>query len=585
MSRDPRALLRHPLTWLLTLALVVRIGAMVGRGDYVAYDEAWYLILGRNLLEGRGYTLAGLRHVTLSPLFPIVAGFVDALIGNAVLAGRIIAVISGAALVAPCWFLFQRLAGARVALLACLFVALLPSLAPYAAPRWVGWDLWVGAEPLFHVLLFCALACFARGLEQERGRALPAAGALLALAYLTRAEGVIVFVLLVACALVIAALRRSARTLAGVALMALAFGIVAAPYWLYLHDTLGRWTLTGRGVQVSASVGRVEGERPARAAGVIERMLWQRDYTYAEALYALHPSGTRMASDYWGVPDATADVAPAPLPPPLPRDSAHATSAATADTAEQAAGGSPAAPQELPGPVALYARALGLIVPLYLWPLIAIGLLWRARRMRAAEAAMLASLSGSALAIAGAVAVDPRTQLLLLPLLCFYSAAGVVALEAAAARLPRVRPAVLGNAVALGLAALMLLETGRRTWFGATLATEVQVMGTEFRLLGAGLRGIVPPGQRIVSWHPAVALHARRDWNPLPLATAPDVLRYARAVDARYVVFGGHNPSALRARDLPREYLVLTLGDEPAGAERIEFVALTPLFAVGRLAQ
>ncbi|NIQ52338.1 MAG: hypothetical protein GWN71_02350, partial [Gammaproteobacteria bacterium] len=75
----------------------------------MAFDEGWYLLLGRNLFAGDGYTLAGLQHVTLSPLFPLLAGLLDLVLHDAVWAGRVVAAVSAGLLVVPCWFLFRRL--------------------------------------------------------------------------------------------------------------------------------------------------------------------------------------------------------------------------------------------------------------------------------------------------------------------------------------------------------------------------------------------------------------------------------------------------------------------------------------------
>ena len=559
------------------LALVVRALAFLGRGDYVAYDEAWYIILGRNLIEGRGYTLAGLRHVSLSPLYPVVVGGTDALTGNGVLAGRILACVFGALLVFPGYFLFRRMGGHRVAAVAALFIAVLPALAPFAAPQWVGWDLWVGAEPLYHFLIFSALAVLVAFMRTPTLLRAAAFGALGALAYLTRAEGVVVFAAAGGLAALALLVRRRPRELPRLAVALATFAIVSLPYWLYLHDALGVWTLTGRGVEVAVVARENRESSGDGSSSVIERMLWSGDYAYAERLYALHPSGTRMASDYWGVPgNRDARRAPLPSAPPEP-----AETAAAADDVVQ-----PATPTSLPSSWVLYVRTLALLVPWWLWPLILGGLVVR-RRFNGPEIVAGGSIVMSAAAIAALVAVDPRTQSFVLPLIAYLSAVGVVALARfVAAR--RDNPG-FERPVAAGLAGVvvivMLIETADRTYAGRTLTTEVQLMGTEYRLLGRGLRELVPEGQSIVSWHPAVAVHARRDWHPLPLAITTDVIRYANAVGSRFIVFGGHNPSALRPSELPREYLVLMLrpGQSTRPDSRISFVHMTPLFVVGRL--
>ena len=38
----------HPVVWLTAGACALRLLAFLGRGDYVAFDEGWYLLLGIN---------------------------------------------------------------------------------------------------------------------------------------------------------------------------------------------------------------------------------------------------------------------------------------------------------------------------------------------------------------------------------------------------------------------------------------------------------------------------------------------------------------------------------------------------------
>ncbi|MFW6079923.1 MAG: ArnT family glycosyltransferase, partial [Gemmatimonadota bacterium] len=295
---------RTPLA-LAAAAIALRLLLFLGRGDYVAFDEGWYLLLGQNLFDGGGYRLSGLRHVALSPLFPILAGALDMLVGDPVWAGRIVAALTSGLVVVPCWFIFRRFAGRRTALLACAFVVVMPSLAPFVAAYWVGADLWVGAEPLLQLLLYTGIAFVLRGLDDGSVLDWTLAGVAFALAYLARPEAALAGALVAGAAGVLLFLRRRpVLALRHGAMLGLAFALVATPYWVYLHDTLGRWALTGRAVSVSrvADTGSGGGDATERL-GLIERMLWQDDDDYVETLYALDATGTRLANGYWGLPD------------------------------------------------------------------------------------------------------------------------------------------------------------------------------------------------------------------------------------------------------------------------------------------
>src|SRR5690606_41398092 len=120
-------------------------------------------------------------------------GALGTLIGDIVWGGPIVAALTAGLLVWPCWYLFRRIAGARIATLASLFIVVWPALAPFAAPFWIGWDLWVGAEPVLHLFLFSGLALALRA--RDRNSMLPSvlAGVAFALAYLARPAASIVF--------------------------------------------------------------------------------------------------------------------------------------------------------------------------------------------------------------------------------------------------------------------------------------------------------------------------------------------------------------------------------------------------------
>jgi hypothetical protein len=133
-ASTPAWIAAHPVVMLALFAVTLRLLVFTSRGDYIAFDEGWYLLLGRSLFDGNGYTLTGLRHTTLSPMFPVLAGAVGAVITDVVWGGRIVAAVTAGLLVWPCWHIFQRVGGRRVAAIACILIAVMPSRTPLAAP-------------------------------------------------------------------------------------------------------------------------------------------------------------------------------------------------------------------------------------------------------------------------------------------------------------------------------------------------------------------------------------------------------------------------------------------------------------------
>ena len=568
------AITARPLLLLVCAAIALRLVLFLGRGGYVAFDEGWYLLLGRSVFSGGGYTLSGLQHTTLSPLFPLLAGAVWRVIGDPVWAGRLVAAFAAGALVWPCWHIFRRIGSERSAWLGCVIVAVMPALAPFVAPYWIGWDLWVGAEPVLHFFLFAALALVLRARERARALDWILAGAAFALAFLSRPEAVIPFGIIGLIIGIDALRRRSRSLLLHAAVFGLAFLLTAAPYWVYLHDVLGRWALTGRGVELAAPVQPAgTGGAPAGAAATIETMLWGDDETpYVQVLYALDASRTRLASTYWGVPaDASPAAVPQAAPLPVADTQLQRTQPPVADTQLQGTQ-PPGAETQLqrPSRLVLYADALLRIAPWYVWLLAVLGVLVGARVLRV-ELLVVVPLVVTSLVIARVVAIDPRTQLFILPLVAFYAARGIHAaaayIEARAAD-GQVRPGFAAQALAAIVVALLLGTQARWLYLSLSLGSPHHIAGTANQRIGAALQEFVPTAAPVMSWHPAIALYAEREWRVLPSAPFNDIVRYADANGIEYAVVSVYYPGPQLIADMPTEHLVLQIPDGAGATNR-----------------
>lgn len=567
----PRPARVHPLWWLTTGAIALRLLLFLGRGDYVAFDEGWYLLLGRNLLAGDGYTLSGLRHIALSPLFPILAAATDLVIGNAVWAGRIVAAVAAGLLVIPCWFLFRRMGGRRTTLLACILIAVMPSLAPFVVPFWIGWDLWVGAEPLLHLFLYAGVALALRARERSRPLDWALAGAVFGIAYLARPEAVITAGFLGLWLLARLALRPQLPRLAAAVTFALAFAVTAAPYWIYLHDVTGRWLITGRDVAVTPQLP----SRTAPQSGEtrpVEQMLWDDDDAYAHRLYALDASGRRLADGYWGVPAASdATMTDAASPPPAASTMPDAVPPDTRSTpvGTAVARSQPAAP--VPPAFELFIRALRVVLPLYVWFFAAIGAV-TPRRARREELIAALPIAATAVVIAVVVAVDPRTQLMIVPLVAFYAARGIrvagVLVEKPLRRRGAIRRGFAVAGIAVVIVAALFATDARRLYVSLEAGSPHHLVGAANRRVGEALRQVVPEDESVMSWHPALALYARRDWRVLPHASFDRVVRFANVIHSEYLVLSAYYPSPLPFEQLPREYLVVHVPRDATGVSR-----------------
>jgi hypothetical protein len=92
---------RRRLALIVALALLVRAVLLAVRGDYVVYDEGYYLLLARSLRAGQGFALNGLPHVALSPLEPLLVAALSVFGTGEIFVSRLIAA-------ARCWCCLLR---------------------------------------------------------------------------------------------------------------------------------------------------------------------------------------------------------------------------------------------------------------------------------------------------------------------------------------------------------------------------------------------------------------------------------------------------------------------------------------------
>ena len=551
---------------ILLAALALRLVLLVARGDYIVYDEGYYLLLARSLRAGQGFALNGLPHVALSPLQPVLVALISAAGVPDLWASRLLAAVCGSLLVLPVAALGRRAGGPRVALAAAAFTAASPALMSFV-PFFPGesWNLYFGSEPLFLLLAFGAVAAAARA-EEGNWRWWLATGLLAGASYLARAEGaVLAGTLLVVLALGLALRRRGTAAWRHFALAACAASLVAAPYLLYLHSTLGRWAVSGR-VQAASEAGE---DAPSAVQGgrsggqVLDAFVWQgHPDAFLQALYGLDPGGTRMASQYWGVHREPAHAAPAPGP----AEPAAAVGAAAAGVPTRR------------GAAEVWRRGLAAVVPWWLAALALAGLVLGSR----AELGWVVPLAACALLPSLLTYVEPRSLLPLAPLAAVYAA--VTAMWIAGRVERRWKPAPGGIAALVALA--LLAPAGRdlvRAW---PQTTPLQQVATARRAVGEYLAQHLPPDSIVMSWHPAIAAWASRPWRVLPYASFARIADYARAEQVAAIVFSRFEPSPLPQP--PRAFtIVLPDGGGTAAGSRIEVhpVDETPLLFVGRLAR
>jgi len=235
----------------LLLAVIVLAGMILrtylaGLPRVVRWDEPDYLTLGRNLVTGHGFQTRGVPEVHYAPLFPLLTGLFYLLTGDLEAASEWVYVLFGSLLVIPVYFITRHVYGRRAAVIAALLLVTFPALA-------AGVLYWgTMTEPLFLTLLYSGLALAFLAWQIHGGkqwRLYAGAGICLSLAYLTKPEASLYFVVVLAffglVALVQGQLSQPVTWVRWLVFV-LAFTLVASPYTVYLYRHTGRLLVTGK---------------------------------------------------------------------------------------------------------------------------------------------------------------------------------------------------------------------------------------------------------------------------------------------------------------------------------------------------
>lgn len=489
---------RRRLVVLVAAAAAVRVLLLL-LPRQIRWDEPAYLLIGRSLWSGGGFTLTGAPEVHYPPLFPALFGATWKLVGSPELATNLWLVIAGALLVLPVHALAARVFDRRVALLAALLVAVFPGLTTSI--------LYWGSmtEPVFVLLLYLAAWLVLRGVEAGDWRRPAAAGALLGLAYLGRPEAVGWVASLAAAAVAVcwlAGRSRVLRTAAIVAALGLGFAVFAAPYVLYLHHQTGRWLLSGKlGItyELGGAVLKSDAER------------------YDEITNAIDPESGEVR---W---ESERRFQPAPASRP----------------------GSLAA--RIVGNLRrLAARAaVQPVFPIALLPFVFVAWLggsWRHRRW-----APEAWLWAMALPVVAFVAyhIHQRFFAPAFPALLIWTAAG---LTTAGDWFARRWPAARRWAA---WALLVAVAASLAVAHGTVLRTQLATLRDVHREAGLWLRVHSPPDARILAYELAVCAWAERRCVQFPRAPIAEVLAYARQHGGGYLLIDEEESREARPFLLP----------------------------------
>ena len=260
------------------------------RSLYIDPDEGYYLLLARNLLQGQGYAFNGLPNIMMPPVVPFLIAALSLIVNSYQLSLSILTAFSGSLLGILVFLISRKRLSPGMSVAACflsLFIfqmnAFLPLNEPYRETLYRGSDI---INCLFVVAGIYFALKFA---ETNRGSQAALAGLSLGLSYLTRPEGVLLFLAAFCLLFLLSFVVSTKISKTKLLWFALAYIIVSMPYVAYLRSVTGRWTLSGK-------IGAARSYR-AELLNVIQRNDWE---AFKRNHYSLNKNRLEMNDWYFG---------------------------------------------------------------------------------------------------------------------------------------------------------------------------------------------------------------------------------------------------------------------------------------------
>lgn len=478
----------------ILLALVIRVVVALSR-QAINGDEFGYSRLAEQLANGNGYIdILGNINTIFSPLLPLLTAGMSFILGDIVTSGYVVEVLFGCLLLIPAYLLARDFAGERAGLYTAALLAVLPLAVEYSTR--------IYTEGVYTFLLMMAVYFFWRSIHGGALVYAPLAGGMTGLAYLANPSGffyVVAFLLIFA----ITAMKASDRGfhfLKAASPFLAVFMVLAIPYIVFLHSNLGKWTYSGKS---SAGLDLEAAEKDIR---------WFTP-EYEKLIMSLSDDGTTIVDA-----SQSEDVDPVSY---FARNPKFFVKIFTRNLN------------------IFYTEELQDVIPLWLLPLLGLGLFGAAWDRRRAKAIGFSLLLMAPAILIFAIEYRPRFFVPFVPLVIIWVAVGWMWLEEWGKKTvalvwgddrrdlaARYIPAVIAISVLLPL----LMLTG--------FYTVRQGYNVELKMAGEWLRDNGGVGANVMDRELSAAFYSDGTAILFPYAGYEDTTEYARFNDVDYLVTG-----------------------------------------------
>lgn len=229
----------YSLIIIIAVALLVRLFFL--RFEHAAgWDEINYLKLGAS---GAIHGLNHVLHPYWTPLYPLTVALMGKLFHDYEVAGRLVSILFGALLIVPVYLFSLRYFSRKIAVFSSLLIAFFPALIESSTSA--------ETEPLYNFVAAMGILVGFYVLNQKSHWGAAMAGILFGLAYLTRPEGIglyLVFSGIVVCMTLFEVVKyHKFKSTLLFLIVTLGFFITSSPYLIYLKKVTGHWTISSKG--------------------------------------------------------------------------------------------------------------------------------------------------------------------------------------------------------------------------------------------------------------------------------------------------------------------------------------------------
>ncbi|MFA6097227.1 MAG: glycosyltransferase family 39 protein [Candidatus Paceibacterota bacterium] len=224
-----------PVLLILAIALFARL-VLFFHDVTIDNDGIAYGLAGKNLVESGKYEVYGDPLLIYPPVYPIAIGIVDHFSGNLLFSGRFVSLLFGMLLVYAFYAFGKKLYGKEAGLFASFFAATNYSLVAYSSVT--------RSEMIYLFILALILYVYILLIEKCEDAKAAVLGSLMAALYLTRPEGLLMWILPILLFYKLLKKTNIYAALRSLAIIFLSFMIISAPYIYFLYENTGRVELT-----------------------------------------------------------------------------------------------------------------------------------------------------------------------------------------------------------------------------------------------------------------------------------------------------------------------------------------------------